>query len=422
MNSTRSRVRSFVNRSLSDSFSVFRHSGYALLWSAKLLSAVGTWMQSIAIGVLVIRYGGGAFWVAASATGWFLSQGIVAPYGGHLADRYKPVHILRVAVSGQALVAAVLAVLVATGRVSPPWLTLVASIEGVFLALAMPAMSSLIPDLVGKDRVVAATSLFASTEGAGMVIGPIVAASLLVIDAATAIFVINALSFMFVVAATFVVRCPERPSRRQHESLRLLHFVWNVRRLVEPGCLAALYAKCTMVLFIGPFVALAPAMAQITLGGSAADTSLLFVAGGLGTVLSGAAMPLVNRRFDSGKVLQVLLLALPLSIIAYATAATMIALVLAFAVALGLYIAMLTCLQSIIQIRADDRFRGRVNALGVSVYCLTYPIGATLQGRIGEIVGLRATLTVAAGLFVVATFGFRRRFPEAFRLMRPTLR
>src|SRR5439155_8619261 len=71
------------------SFRPLRHRQFALVWSAALVSNVGTWMQTIAVGVLVTEITHKAGWVGFVTAAAFLPIGVLSPIGGALADRVE---------------------------------------------------------------------------------------------------------------------------------------------------------------------------------------------------------------------------------------------------------------------------------------------------------------------------------------------
>jgi len=64
-----------------------RHRDFALLFSASLVSNIGTWMETVAVGALVTGITGKAVWAALVAAATFLPIGVLSPIGGALADR-----------------------------------------------------------------------------------------------------------------------------------------------------------------------------------------------------------------------------------------------------------------------------------------------------------------------------------------------
>src|SRR5215467_13124621 len=93
-----------------------RHRNFAILWSASLVSNVGSWMQTVAVGALVVSRTGQASWAVLVAAGAFLPIGLLSPIGGAMADRLPRRPVIAAGNLAEALVAAALAALVSAGH------------------------------------------------------------------------------------------------------------------------------------------------------------------------------------------------------------------------------------------------------------------------------------------------------------------
>ena len=183
---------------------------YALVWSAALVSNVGTWMQIVALGVVVTAKTHEPGWTGLVAAAGFLPNGLLAPLGGALADRLDRRKWLIVTTLVEAAFAAGLAALAFSGHEVPWLLTLVAFFGGTASAIGFPTYQAMLPDLVEKKDLLAAVSLSSAQFNLGRVIGPALAGIALVLGSAGWAFTANALSFGAVVIALVFVRLPEQ--------------------------------------------------------------------------------------------------------------------------------------------------------------------------------------------------------------------
>ena len=185
-----------------------RHRQFALVWSAALVSNIGSWVQTVAIGVLVTELTGQARWTGLVAAAAFLPIGLLSPVGGVMADRADRRRILLLTTLGEVVFAVLLAVLAATGSVTPVNLAVVALGGGCMAAFGFPAYQAILPDLVPKDDLLGAISLSSAQWNLGRVVGPALAGLVLALGSYTFAFVINALSFGAVLVAIAFVRLP----------------------------------------------------------------------------------------------------------------------------------------------------------------------------------------------------------------------
>ena len=121
------------------SLTPFRYRAFTLLWTAGLVSTVGSWMQTVAVGALVVTNTGQATWAVLVAAGAFLPIGLLSPVGGALADRLPRRPVLAIGNLVAAGTAAVIAVEVAAGRDSPWIVVLLVTVQGSASARVMAA-------------------------------------------------------------------------------------------------------------------------------------------------------------------------------------------------------------------------------------------------------------------------------------------
>ena len=184
----------------------FRHRPFALLWTAGLISIVGSWMQTVAVGALVISDTGNAIWAVLVAAGAFLPIGLLAPVGGALADRLPRRLVLALGNLVAAATAAVIAVLVASGDDHPAALVALVTLQGSASALIGPFQQAILPDLVPKSEFLAAVSLNSAQFNLGRIVGPALAGATVAAFGYAAAFTANAVSFLAIVVALAFVR------------------------------------------------------------------------------------------------------------------------------------------------------------------------------------------------------------------------
>ena len=96
-----------------------RQRDFALVWSAALVSNIGSWLQTVAVGVLVTELTGQASWTGLVAAAAFIPIGVLSPVGGAIADRVDRRRLLLGTTIGETFFAVLLALLVGTGHCRP---------------------------------------------------------------------------------------------------------------------------------------------------------------------------------------------------------------------------------------------------------------------------------------------------------------
>jgi MFS family permease len=383
------------------SFAPFRHSGYARLWTGAFVSNIGTWMETIALGIYVQDHTGQAAWTGTVAAAAFVPIAFFSPLGGALADRF-PRRWLMISTSVfQMGLATLLTVLFVVGEPSAATLALIALGNGIGAALGFPAYQAMLPDLVPVEDLPGAIALSSAQYNLGRVVGPALAGIVIAIGGYAWAEGVNAVSFLAVVAVLLTLHLPPpAPSAREE---RILPSIVDGFRFVrrEPGLRITALAMCLNTFLAAPFIALVPTMAQEVLDAGKSGTSILVTAQGIGAVLMAFSLGSLVTRFTARRVLVTLMASLPFALAAYAGAPALgISALTLFAVGL-LYLGALSSFTTIAQLRVSSEIRGRVLSVFTVILGSLYPLGAIVQGKIADHVGLRWTTFGSAVLMLV---------------------
>ncbi|HTZ09424.1 MAG TPA: MFS transporter [Acidimicrobiales bacterium] len=380
-----------------------RSRNFALVWSSALVSNVGSWMQTVALGVVVTTRSHDPLWTGAVAAAAFVPLGLLSPVGGALADRLDRRRWLVTTTVGEAACATVLAVLAGTGH-APSWSLVVLAFAGAVCAgIGFPAYQAMVPDLVPPDDLLGAVSLSSAQFNLGRVVGPALAGVVLVAGSAAWVFAANAVSFGAVVVALVLVRLPARAP--VHDTGSILRRMAEGARVAaaEPGCRNAIVLIAVVALIGSPFIALVPAMAIDGFHRGTAEVAVLVVAQGVGAVCGALALAPLAARLGRRLVVGALL-AFPLALLGYGLAPVFWGAAVGITVVGGCYIGVLTGLNTVVQRRAPAAWRGRVLGLYMLALGLVYSVGAVIQGAIAHVAGIRP-VTAVDGALLLAVMG-----------------
>ncbi len=395
----------------------FRYRAFALLWAAGLISTIGSWMQTVAVGALVISDTGQATWAVLVAAGAFLPIGLISPVGGALADRLPRRPVLVLGNLAAAAAALVLAALVATGHDAPGALVGLVTVQGAASALIGPFQQAILPDLVPPAEFLAAVSLNSAQFNLGRIAGPALAGAAVAAYGYPGALVANAVSFLAVVVALAFVRLG-RPTGAPAPLLASLRSGLAVARQ-DVSCWSAITTIAVVAFLASPFIALVPVMAaHLTHGGPRAvaqTTALLTTAQGVGAVTGALCLAPLAARLSRGRVLGGSLVLLPVVLAAYSAsrtrwegAATL------FAVGL-VYIGVLSGLSTLVQLRAPQDYRGRVLSFFLVALGVAYPVGSLAQGPVIDRLGLGWTTAGTAVLLLLIMVVVALRRPDIAR-------
>lgn len=364
-------------------------------------------MQTVAVGALVTSITGQARWTGLVAAAAFLPIGVLGPVGGALADRMDRRLLLLGTTIGETILAAVLALLAATGHAGPVVISLTVFAGGCMTAIGFPTYQAMLPKMVPKEDLLSAMSLGAAQYNMGRVIGPAMAGLLIAFAGYKWAFAVNALSFFAVIIALLMLRTrwPKPESIDSGIWSQIVDGARTARRI--PGARVPIMTIALVALLVSPFIALIPAVAQVRLGRGAGATSLLVTAQGVGAVMGALSLAGLAERYGRRQILVANLALLCVAVATYGIAPNLWTAAAALIVVGALYIGVLSGLMTAVQLHAPEDARGRI----VSLYMLSlgaiYPIGAALQGWLADRVGLPA-VTVGAASILLAVLAIIR--------------
>ena len=396
-----------------------RSRNFALVWSSALVSNVGTWMQTVALGTLITLESHNALWTALVMAAGFLPMGLFAPVGGVLADRLDRRRWLIVTTIAEAAVAFVLATLVANHHQSPMVLVVLSFVGGSAGALGFPAYQAMLPDLVDRDDLLAAVSLSSAQWNMGRVLGPAIAGVVLVTWSAAVAFAINAVSFGAVVIALVFVHLPARPRAAESLSVfaRLKAGVTAARD--EPACRSAIILISIVALLGSPFIGLVASVAIDGLHRRAGGPAVLTTAQGIGAVVGALALAPLAKWVGQRRVVSVALLSFCAAVVLYGAAPTLGLAAIGIMLVGASYIGVLSGLNTVVQLRAPEAVRGRILSIYMTALGVIYPVGLIIEGAIGQAIGIRL-MTVISGVLLAAMIGALRLFrPSVLRSLGP---
>ena len=383
-----------------DAIAPLRHPAYARLWTGAFVSNIGTWMETLALGVYVTKHTGQAAWTGTIAAAGFLPIAFFGPIGGALADRLPRKLLLMATTFVQTGLAALLTVLFVIGHPSAPILTLIAFGNGICAGLGFPAFQAILPDLVPIKDLPGAIALSSAQYNLGRVVGPVLAGVVIAVGGYAWAEAVNAVSFFAVIAVLLTLALP-KPSEHARDQ-KLFHSIIEGFRFVrrEPGLRINALAMCLNTFLAAPFIALVPAMADKVLH-TDIGTSVLIAVQGMGAVIMAFSLGWLVQRFGPRRLLVGLMAALPFALAAYAYAPDLILSSLAIFFVGALYLGALSSFSTVAQLRAPAAIRGRVLAVNTMILGSLYPLGAVVQGKVADSIGLRATTFGAAAIMAV---------------------
>jgi MFS family permease len=392
---------------------VFRHSNFRLFFTGQLVSLMGTWMQTVAQSWLVYSLTHSPFLLGLTA---FCSQVTVfflAPFGGLVADRVDRRRLLLVTQSAAMLQAAILAVLTLTGTVAVWQIVVLAMGLGLINAFDMPTRQAMLLDMVGTQDLRHAIAVNSMMFNLARVVGPSLAGGLIALTGEGWCFAINAASFLAVLGSLWLMRLTPRPPRRHDRPLAEIAEGYRYsfhHRLIRMSLFLAAASSC----FGAAYLTLMPAFARDTLHGTAAHYGAMMAAVGVGAFIGAYGLSLIKERWLAlTPVVSGALFAFGMMAFAETQALWQSILVLV-PTAMSLMILGGTT-NTIIQLAAGEKFRGRVISHYSQAFIGMMPWGALILGSLADNFGVReAILWGGTVVLAASTIAWLMRRGEAW--------
>lgn len=398
-------------------FAALHYRNYTLLWSGLIVSNVGTWMQNVASGWLVLQLTNSPLWLGLLGLSFAIPMTLLPLIGGSVADRVNRVRLVFFTQTCAMIIAFVLAALTWIGLVNI-WHILAASfLTAVALAFDNPTRQALIPDLVPRRDLLNAISLNSATYNGAALIGPALAGALLGPLGAGWLFFLNGVSYLAVIFALMAMKDVQTHGGGQHKSLLEgvttgLTFAWR-NRLV----LALLILSAFTAIFGRSYQSLLPVFARDIMHGGPEAYGLLLSAAGAGALVGAFGLAFIRKVPRQGLVMIVSGLIFTLTLIAFTFSATLTAgIILLFIAGISATI-FGTIIATFIQVASPNEMRGRV----MSMYSITLiglpSLGALGSGASAEMLGgiqgapravLIGALILGVVLVIAAPFLWRR--------------
>jgi MFS family permease len=377
---------------------------YRTYMSGQAVSLVGTWMQMTAQSWLVLTLTHSSTVLGVIVALQTLPVLLLGPYGGVVADRVDKLRLMKILQSLMGVQALILGLLTVTGAVRVWEIGVLAAVLGLNNAFENPARQSFMMEMVGPEHLRNAVSLNSVFVNVARSVGPAVAGVLIATVGDGVCFLINAASFVAVVASLRALDQaalrPSEPSPRARGQLREgLRYVARTPALGAPLLMMALAGMLAY-----EFQVSLPVMAKDGLGADAAGFGFMTAAMGVGAVAGGLMVAAkgeigLRRMVGAATALGVAML--------LATVAPSLALELvALALVGGASITFMSTGNATLQLTADPQMRGRVMSLWFVAFQGSTPIGGPLVGWAMAAAGARAGLGIGAvTCLVVAALG-----------------
>jgi len=374
---------------------------FRLFFVGQLISQAGTWMQSVAVVWVVLDLTDDGVALGLVVALQFLPMLVLGPWTGLLADRVDRHRLMIGTQIAFTALAVAFSVVTLTGRTTVAAMYVLSAVFGIITAVDNPARRVLVAELVGPEDVPNAVGLNSALMTGSRVVGPAAAGALIAGPGAATCFVVNAVTYLAVIAALVrmdrsTFRSPPLVARAKGQLRAGFRYVWRTPELRV--CLG-LVGVAGVTIF--NFQVTLPLLAERTFDGDATAFTLLYATMSLGSV--AGALSVARRRDVDMSFLVRTGTGLTASTLALALAPTL-PLAMVAAVPVGFSsIYLISGASAAVQLAADPSMRGRVLALLAMLFLGSTPIGGPIAGWVSEVTNPRVGVALGAVATGLAT-------------------
>jgi MFS family permease len=396
------------------------HRNYRLFFSGQSVSLVGTWITRVATSWLVYRLTGSALLLGVVGFAGQIPTLIMAPVTGVLIDRWNRHRVLVITQVASMLQSVALAVLALSGIITVGEIIALQAVQGIINAFDTPARQAFVVKMVDdRNDLPNAIALNSLMVNGSRIIGPSIGGVLIAAFGEGWCFVIDAVSYLAVIASLFAMRIArERPARADTHILEELREGFRYVSGFLPVRAVLLLLALTSIMGM-PYTVLMPAVAREILHGGPHTYGILLTASGVGAM--AGALYLASRVSVVGLERAIALAACTFGagLIAFSRSHLLWLSLLVLPIAgAGMMIAMAST-NTFVQTVVEERLRGRVMAFYAMAFLGTAPIGSLLAGFVADRIGVPTTILIGGAVCIAGGSAFALWLPRFRALVHP---
>ncbi|MDX6375804.1 MAG: hypothetical protein QOE98_107 [Gaiellaceae bacterium] len=389
-----------LRRFQSRTFSSLAVPNYRRYYTGQAVSLVGTWMQTIAQGWLLLTLTNSGTALGMLVAVQMTPILLLGPYGGVIADRVDKRRLMIVVQAVMGSLALALGILSATGQVRVWHVFVLAGLLGCCTVFDNPTRQAFVLEMVGPDDLRNAVSLNSVLVNAARAVGPATAGILIATVGVSVCFLVNAVSYIAVIASLATLNRaelrPTVPAPRRPGQLRDgLRYVRSTPGLAIPLGMMALIGTLAY-----EFQVVLPVVARETFHGGPEVYGFMTAAMGIGAVVAGLAVAGSGRT--GLRAIIIAAAAFGVAILLAASAPNLTLELIALTLVGGCSVTFIAIGNTTIQLITRPEMRGRVMSLWAVAFLGTTPLGGPVAGFVADRAGGRAGLLLGGVACLVA--------------------
>ncbi len=389
---------------------------YQYYFTGQLISQIGTWLQIVSEGWLVLQLTNSAFLIGVVAACATLPSLLFSLFGGVIVDRFDRKKLIIFTQFLSMIFALSLAVLTYTHLITVWQIALFAFLLGVVNSVDMPARQAFVHEMVGKDKMSSAIALNAGIFNSARVIGPSIAGILIAIVGPAGAYLINGLSYIAAIIVQVLIVPLKQEKKEEH-----VHPIQAIKEGVtytisHPVIRSLIILTAIISIFGWSYTTIMPFIAKNIFNQDAAGLGYLYAATGAGALLATFMVSAFGSKISSNTFVLGGNMLFALSMIGFSLIHSIWpAYIFLFFGGFGLLSAF-AVINARIQHLVEEKYRGRVLSLYLLMFVGLFPLGNFQIGLVSEHFGPQAAIrigSIVVLLAVAAGFFLRDRVDQA---------
>jgi len=386
-------------------FAALYSRNFTLLWVGLIVSNAGTQMQGVAQSWMVYEIGRSPIYLGYMGLAFAIPMVALPAIGGAAADTWDRIRLLKVTQVGMMALALATALLTWTGAIRIWHFIAITAINAALLAFDNPTRQAILPELVPKEDLLSAISLNSAAFTGAALFGPALAGILFKPLGPAWLFFLNAVSFLAVLIALFLIRDVQSQPGKALDAPweRLVGGLRYAKR--NRTVMALLFLSACTNLFGRSYMQLLPVFIKDIWHVGEKEFGFLQSAAGAGALLGAFGLAAAGDIRRKDLLLSGSLLGFCVILIAFALS-PFYSLALGLQVLSGILSTMaISTIATILQLKVPGQLRGRV----MSLYTITI-IGLSSMGSMGTaylatLMGAPTAVVIGAAVVALLTLG-----------------
>ena len=389
-------------------WSPLRHRIFRAMWLASVVSNVGTWMHTVAAAWLMTMLASSPLPVALVQTATTLPVFLLGLPSGAIADLIDRRRILIFTQSWMLAVAALLGVLALAHKVGPWSLLALTLALGLGSSMNGPAWSATVPELVPRQELPAAVALNSVGFNIARAVGPALGGMVMAASNAGVVFLLNAGSFLGVIAVLWRWRhvhiAHAGPAPRLREAIRVgFDYVRSTRAYHAVLTRAGLFAFGGSALW-----AMLPVVVSAELASTSTRYGILLGCLGVGSVIGATILAPLRHHFSPDQLIGAGVLLFAAATAALALLHQFVLISAAMLIGGVAWMTVMSTFNVCAQMAPPAWLRARALGYYLLVFQGSTAIGSGVWGALAGRVGVRAALLFAAAMVAGGVFAIAR--------------